>query len=158
MTPTELYDQDFNLWLEQTIDHLQNHNFVSLDLKHLIEELKTLGKSEKKSLQSNLMILIAHLLKLTVQLDVPETMKMSWYRSVAEHRKRVLIDIKDTPSLKSYLPTALTQAYPDARDLAIRESKFAAFGIANPSEDRYPQACPFSLDQLLNEDFYGKPD
>jgi hypothetical protein len=155
MTPTELYDQDFNLWVEQTIHHLQHQNFVSLDLEHLIEELQTLGKSEKKSLRSNLMILIAHLLKLTIQFDVPETMKMSWYRSVAEHRKRVLIDIKDTPSLKTFLPTALTQAYPDARDLAIRESKFASFGITPPPEDCYPLMCPFSLEQLLDEDFYG---
>ena len=155
MTPTELYDQDFNLWLEQTIDHLQHQNFVSLDLKNLIEELQTLGKSEKKSLRSNLMILVSHLLKLTVQFDVPETMKISWYRSVVEHRKRVLIDIKDTPSLKAYLSTAIVQAYPDARDLAIRESKFAAFGVTAPSEDSYPQACPFSLEQLLDEDFYG---
>ena len=101
------------------------------------------------------MILIAHLLKLTIQFDVPETMKMSWYRSVSEHRKRVLIDIKDTPSLKTFLPKALTQAYPDARDLAIRESKFASFGITPPPEDCYPLICPFSLEQLLDEDFYG---
>ncbi|MFN9175901.1 MAG: DUF29 domain-containing protein [Synechocystis sp.] len=98
---------------------------------------------------------IAHLLKLTIQFDVPETMKMSWYRSVAEHRKRVLLDIKDAPSLKAFLPTALVQAYPDARDLAIRESKFAVFGMTPPPEEHYPLACPFSLEQLLDEDFYG---
>ena len=98
---------------------------------------------------------IAHLLKLTIQFDVPETMRMSWYSSVAEHRKRVLLDIKDAPSLKAFLPTALVQAYPDARDLAIREGKFAAFGMTTPPEDHYPLACPFSSEQLLDEDFYG---
>jgi hypothetical protein len=79
MSNLELYDSDFNLWLSNTIENLQQRNFAALDLDHLIEELQTLGKSEKKSLRSNLMILLAHLLKLSVQADVPETMKVSWY-------------------------------------------------------------------------------
>jgi hypothetical protein len=74
---------------------------------------------------------------------------------VSEHRKRVLLDLQDTPSLKSYLPGAVIQAYPNARDLAIRESKFAAFGIPIPAENRYPLECPFSIEEILNEDFYG---
>ena len=149
------YEQDFLLWLEQTIQKLKNREFESLDVEHLIEELIDLGKSEKNALKSNLTILLAHLLKLTVQHDVPEMMKGSWYDSVVEHRQRVLNNLADTPSLKSFFPEALAKAYSDARKIAIKEGKLANFGVRIPQEKEYPQSCPFSIEQILDEDFYG---
>jgi hypothetical protein len=62
----KLYDRDWQLWIEQTIQQLKNHQFESLDIEHLIEELSDLGKSEKNALKGNLMILLAHLLKLKI--------------------------------------------------------------------------------------------
>jgi len=85
-----LYEEDFGLWIEQTIQQLKRRDLESLDIEHLIEELVDLGKSEKNALRGNLMILLAHLLKLQVQHDVPDMMKGSWYSSVLEHRQRVL--------------------------------------------------------------------
>ncbi|MBE9074729.1 DUF29 domain-containing protein, partial [Microcystis sp. LEGE 08355] len=81
-----LYEQDFQLWLATTISHLQKREFAALDTDNLIEELTELGKSEKRTLESNLMILLAHLLKLKVQQDAPPSMKDSWYCSIIEHR------------------------------------------------------------------------
>jgi hypothetical protein len=149
-----LYDQDLQLWIDATINQLQNHEFASLDIEHLIEELIELGKSEKNALKSNLKILLAHLLKLKVQHNVPETMKASWYSSVVEHRQRVIDNLTDTPSLKNYLTEAVEKSYPDARKLAIKESKLAKFGITIPSENEYPLTSPFSVEQILDEDFY----
>ena len=143
------------LWIEQTIQQLQNHEFESLDIQHLIEELVDLGKSEKNTLRSNLKILLAHLLKLKIQHDAPDSMKGSWYSSVVEHRQRVLDNLADTPSLKSFLVEAIEKAYPDARKLAIKEAKFAKFGVRIPEESEYPITFPFSIEQILNEDFYG---
>jgi len=80
-----LYDSDFQSWLEKTINYLENQQFNRLDIQHLIEELTDLGRLDRKALESNLMILIAHLLKLKIQNDVPEPMKGSWYDSVIEH-------------------------------------------------------------------------
>ena len=150
-----LYDSDLQLWIEQTIQQLQNHEFESLDIQHLIEELVDLGKSEKNTLRSNLKILLAHLLKLKVQHDAPDSMKGSWYSSIVEHRQRVLDNLADTPSLKSFLVEAIEKAYPDARKLAIKEAKFAKFGVRIPEESEYPITFPFSIEQILNEDFYG---
>ncbi|MGH8001795.1 MAG: DUF29 domain-containing protein [Brasilonema sp.] len=150
-----LYDRDLQLWIEQTIGQLKNREFESLDIEHLIEELIDLGKSEKNALRSNLTILLAHLLKLRVQHDVPDMMKASWYSSVLEHRQRVLNNLADTPSLKSYLVEALEKAYLDGRKLAIKEGKLAKFGVCVPPESEYPMICPFSVEQILDEDFYG---
>ena len=150
-----LYDQDFQQWLEKTINQLEQKDFNNLDIDHLIEELKDLGKSDKNALESNLVILLSHLLKLVVQADAPDTMKTSWYRSVIEHRERLLIQLENIPSLKSYLPTILNSSYPKSRKLAIKEGKLAAFGIPISNEDNYPLICPFSPEQILNEDYYG---
>jgi hypothetical protein len=150
-----LYEQDFNLWIEETIQNLQNREFESLDVEHLIEELVDLGKSEKNALKSNLKILLAHLLKLKVQNDAPETMKSSWYSSVLEHRQRVFDNLTNTPSLKSFMAELLEKAYPDARKIAIKEGKLAKFGVRIPEEEEYPTSCPFSIEQVLDEDFYG---
>jgi hypothetical protein len=155
MLTQRLYDQDFQQWLEKTINQLEQKDFNNLDIDHLIEELKDLGKSDKNALESNLVILLSHLLKLVVQADAPDTMKTSWYRSVIEHRERLLIQLENIPSLKSYLPTILNSSYLKSRKLAIKEGKLAAFGIPIPNEDNYPLICPFSPEQILNEDYYG---
>ena len=150
-----LYDHDLQQWIEQTIQQLKNREFELLDIEHLIEELVDLGKSEKNRLRSNLTILLMHLLKLMVQHDAPEMMKGSWYGSVLEHRQRVLNNLSDTPSLKSFLVEAVEKAYPDGRKLAIKEAKLAKFGVRMPEESEYPMTCPFSIEQILDEDFYG---
>ena len=151
----KLYERDLQLWIAQTIQQLKSREFGSLDVEHLIEELVDLGRAEKNALKSNLTILLAHLLKLLVQNDVPDTMKGRWYSSVLEHRQRVLDNLADTPSLKSLLLETVDKAYQSSRKLAIKEGSLAKFGVRVPAESEYPPICPFSIDQILDEDFYG---
>jgi hypothetical protein len=152
---TDLYDQDFDQWLTETSKCLKEGNFAGIDTVHLIEELNDLGNSSKVALESNLAVLIAHLLKLTVQADAPDTMKNSWYNSIDEHRQRVQKQLKKNPSLKSYWDTALAETYGDARKLAIREVQRVKFGVPVHGASDYPQQCYFSQAQILDDDFYG---
>jgi len=41
------------------------------------------------------------------------------------------------------------------RKLAIKEGQLASFGVRVPEESEYPTTCPFSIEQILDEDFYG---
>jgi hypothetical protein len=150
-----IYERDFNLWLETTINNLKNHNFEALDIDNLVEELRDLGKSDQSSLESNLTILLAHLLKLKVQYDAPEMMKRNWDNSVDEHRTRIDQQLGKIPSLKRYFNTVIEQSYHTARKLAIKEGKRASFGVRIPNENEYPTTCPFDPEQILDEDFYG---
>ncbi|MCA2896977.1 DUF29 family protein, partial [Microcystis sp. M039S1] len=43
-----LYEKDYYLWLEKTISLLENHQFSDLDLENLIDEISSMGKSEKR--------------------------------------------------------------------------------------------------------------
>jgi hypothetical protein len=60
---TSLYEQDILLWVEDTVNKLKNHDFKNLDIDNLIEDVESLGISQKKELISRLMVLLEHLLK-----------------------------------------------------------------------------------------------
>ncbi len=151
-----LYEYDSHQWLNETISAIQQRRFSDVDWDNLVEELIDMGKADKNALLSNIKILVAHLLKLTVQSDAPDQMKRSWYNSVDEHRERVQDALASIPSLQTYLPEAIRKSYTGARKLAIKEGKRASYGVRKPKESEYPQQCPFSLAQLLDEDFYGE--
>jgi hypothetical protein len=82
-------------------------------------------------------------------------MKGSWYSSITEHRFRIKKDLQENPSFKNYLHEVISLAYADARKLAIKESKNAKLGVRKPDEAEYPLDFPFTLEQLLDDDFYG---
>jgi hypothetical protein len=62
MTAT-LYETDFNLWVEQTVSQLKNGKIQDLDLENLIEEIASMGRSDKREIKSRLIVLMMHLLQ-----------------------------------------------------------------------------------------------
>ncbi|MGF1601288.1 MAG: DUF29 domain-containing protein [Thermosynechococcaceae cyanobacterium] len=56
-TPTtaKLYGQDFAQWIDQTVQQLKEGKLDELDIENLIEEVESLGRSDKRVLSSNLM-------------------------------------------------------------------------------------------------------
>ncbi|MDJ0565985.1 MAG: DUF29 domain-containing protein, partial [Microcystis sp. M49629_WE12] len=60
-----LYEEDFYLWLKTTAEQLKKGQFAEVDLDNLIEEIESMGRSERHALKSLLTRLLEHLLKLT---------------------------------------------------------------------------------------------
>lgn len=58
-----LYDQDFFLWVEDTVNKLKAREFNRVDWDNLIEEVDSLGKSQRRAVRSFLVRLLEHLLK-----------------------------------------------------------------------------------------------
>ncbi|MBD2526988.1 DUF29 family protein [Nostoc sp. FACHB-133] len=48
------YKADFNLWIEETAQLLRSHRWHEIDVEHLIEEVEGLGKSERRTIASQL--------------------------------------------------------------------------------------------------------
>ena len=46
-TASSLYETDFALWTEQTVEFLRERNFKEVDWENVIEEIESLGRSEK---------------------------------------------------------------------------------------------------------------
>jgi hypothetical protein len=54
--------------------------------------------------------------------------------------------LEESPSLANYLVDAIDKAYPKAVKLAVKETQLP---LAH-----FPTQCPYSVAQLLDEDFY----
>ena len=138
----ELYEQDYYLWLQETSRLLKAREFANLDLENLIEEIESLGRSERNKLISSLRLIYQHLLKWQYQ---PSKRSKSWSDTISRERDNVSYYIEDTPSLKNLLQDkiALNKAYERGRRDAMRET-----GIIN-----LPQNCPYSIEQTLEQNF-----
>lgn len=139
----KLYEQDFFLWLEANAKLLTEKRFTELDLEHLIAEINSMGKSEKRELENRLIVLIMHLLKCQYQ---PEKLSKSWISTIKEQRRQIRKLLKNSPSLKSYLPQILDECYQDARFEASDETKLELI--------TFPLNIPFSLDDILHSEFF----
>jgi Domain of unknown function DUF29 len=119
-----LYEQDYYHWLEQTALCLRKRAFDQLDLENLIEEIEDMGRNEKRAIESNLRIVILHLLKWKYQ---PQQRSGSWRGSITEHRIRIRKALQDSPSLKNYLPEVFSETYQDAIKIASQETRAISF-------------------------------
>ena len=61
--PPNLYETDFYAWTLEQSKLLKQGNFKHLAITNLVEEIESLGKQERRELESRLGILIGHLLK-----------------------------------------------------------------------------------------------
>ncbi len=137
-----LYETDFLQWIETTVEQLHSHDYSSVDWENLIEEIEDMGRSRRDSLESNLIILLMHLLKWHYQ---PEQRSNSWKGSIVEHRRRIRKALKNSPSLKPYLEQVFDDCYRDAVEQAAAET-----GL--PSET-FPESCPYSVMEVLDTNF-----
>ena len=144
---TDLYNRDYLQWIETTANQLKNRDFEHLDLENLIEEIETLGRSERRELESLLAVLLVHLLKYKYQ---PSKRSTSWLFTIREQRLRISKSFKDSPSLKNHYHKKFTETYSDARALTADETGLAIM--------TFPQLCPFNFDFVLNSEWLPEND
>jgi hypothetical protein len=139
---SQTYLSDFNLWIDQTTQLLQEHRWQEIDVVHLIEEIKDLGKSERRAIASQLTRLLLHLLKWEYQ---PQRRSDSWLDSITDARTQIELAIADSPSLKSYPAQELEASYQKALRQASKQT--------NIEISVFPRACAYSLELVLGEDW-----
>ncbi len=57
MTTSLLHDLDFHAWTQQQAGLLKSGNLTELDVKHLIQEIESMGASERRELINRLSLL-----------------------------------------------------------------------------------------------------
>jgi Domain of unknown function DUF29 len=138
-----LYDRDFVEWVTVTIGQLDRQDYSQVDWENLLEEIGDMSRRERQSLESNLVILLLHLLKWQYQTD---RRSGSWKGSIVEHRRRILKTIQRSPSLMAYLQDCFAEAYDDAIEQAAAET-----GL---DPDCFPVICEYTIDQCLDTTFF----
>jgi hypothetical protein len=141
-----LYEQDYYLWLDKTINLLENNQFSDLDLENLIEEISSIGKSEKRSLESYLTRLLEHLLKLVYWQSELEYNQRGWKNEIRNFRLQIQQIIEDSPSLKPYLSEIFSSCYQNARKLFL--------DLSGMAENLVGLAPICTIEQALNEDWF----
>ncbi|TAN71681.1 MAG: DUF29 domain-containing protein [Methylobacter sp.] len=137
------YEQDFYSWTQEQAALLRAGRLTDLDVENLIEEIETMGRSEKRELESRLTVLLLHLLKWKYQ---PERRGKSWNLTIKGQRIEYINVLTDNPGLKSQLETIFKGAYKLALVKASSET-----GI---DEDVFPSTCPWTLAEVTNQAFY----
>ncbi|MCL1473629.1 DUF29 domain-containing protein [Argonema antarcticum] len=140
---SRLYETDYYAWTQQQAKFIRDGIWDDLDILNLVEEIESLGKQERQELINRLGVLLGHLLKWEFQSGLRSK---SWFSTIREQRRRIHRLLKQSPSLKPFLPEALEESYQDGLDLAVRETSL--------NYEYFPAECPYSLEQVLDSEFF----
>jgi hypothetical protein len=137
-----LYESDFYGWTELQANVLANRQVEALDWQNLREEVISLGKQEYRELVSRLTVLVGHLLKWEYQ---PDKRSRSWFLTIREQRRAIRRHLQGNPSLKSRIPTALSDAFEAGVDLALRDTDLPI--------RTFPSHCLFTFEDIMADHF-----
>lgn len=141
------YDTDLAAWADEQAALLRRRakgelvNERSFDWEHLAEEIEGVSGSLRSEVYSRLKLICQHLLKWCYQ---PEHQSRSWRSTIRTQRRDLERVLRKNPSLHPYAATELAEAFAAGREDAEDET-----GLL-----RLPNACPWTLDQVLDPDFW----
>lgn len=142
---SSLYDTDYQLWLDQTVTQLKAQEFSQIDWENLIEEIESLGKSDKRSILSYLIRLCEHLLKVKYWESEREACFKGWVQEINNFRSEIELLLKDSPSLGPFLEGKFVSAYQKAQKNLLK--------ITPLTTEIVSEEPSFTLEQALDEDW-----
>jgi hypothetical protein len=148
---TTRIDDDFGRWLVDQASALRERRTFSLDWDNLAEELEDMYAQLEKDLESDLRIVLEHLLKLQFEPSENEWKGRSrnWKVHTIERRARIDTILEKSPKLRQRAAAFVMTQYPVAiRKVATQTSRRRA---------TFPPLCPWSVDQILDPDFFPNP-
>jgi hypothetical protein len=103
----DLYEEDILLWSERQAELLRQHaggvrTNDPIDWLNIIEEIESVGRSERAALAIHIRIILEHLTKLEVSPAVAP--RAGWCETIARARADVADLLEDSPSLAPSLP------------------------------------------------------
>ncbi len=113
------YWRDGYGWALAQAQLLHTRNFSEIDWENVIEEIESMGRSERNRYQSHLAQVMIHMLKWDAQ---PKRRGKSWWLSIANNRVDALHTLKENPSLKPELARLHSEALAQARKKAALET------------------------------------
>ena len=136
------YEHDFYAWTQAQAAALRAKDWAALDLEHVAEEIESMGKRDRRAVESTLVVRLGHGLKWVYQ---PARRSGSWRRTLTVSRQRLARILRDHHTLRAELADLIPMAYADARELAATET-----GVPLAT---FPEACPWRPEQVLAADF-----
>jgi hypothetical protein len=141
---SNLYDEDYNLWTDQQVAALKNRDVDALDWDNLAADLDY----PKYWIDHQLVILICSLLELYGDFNSQDTERGIWKTFVDTNRLMLNGVLKDWPHYYDKIKSTIPKAYLSAVGLMERRGKAKGF------EFKFPNTCPFTFEQILENVWY----
>ncbi len=142
---SKLYQEDFVLWLDETVKQLQNQDLENLDWEHLIEEIEGLGSEQRRKVDSYLVQLLIHLLLYRYWEAEKEPCQRGWKNEIGNFRLELDLLFEST-TLYNHFLQRINILYPKARKRAVEKSELPA--------NLFPEQCPFTPERLIDSSFF----
>jgi hypothetical protein len=148
---SDLYDTDVLLWSERQAELLrrvasgENVN-DQIDWPNIIDEVETVGRSERSALRSHIATVIEHLIKL--QASPATEPRNGWKETINRARDDIDRNLKDSPSLRRLVSEMVS-------DETRRSGRLIARSLALFGEQPRVEIgrLTFTEDQVLGEWF-----
>jgi len=146
------YEDDFYAWTQYQAEVLRSMRTRDnrFDRENVAEEIETVGRNERDAVRSQVRRILEHFLKLAY--SPARDPRSGWIESILDARS-VLAD-KISPTLRQDIEASLARLYRDVR----RKTEVSLGGYGeHQAAASLPAACPYSVDQILADDWYPEP-
>ena len=141
-------DHQWKLQSAEQMRKLASQQTFDKNLKQLFEEnaqyLEELAGSDVHALGGYIKVIILHLLKKDYQ---PEMEGRSWKKSIRNARGEIDSLFVNMPSLRNKANKQIPSAYKRAKNEASDETDLEL--------KTFPNECPYSIEQILDDNFFG---
>lgn len=136
-------DTEYDSWLLEQAQLLRDRDFQHLDIDNLVEELETLVRGEKSSVEQFAYLIMLHLLLIEYWHEQSEWNRNYWEAEITGFRLQ--LNNKLTTNLRNHLVQRLDFLYGKAYQAAVKKTKSSING------DRFPQERKYNLEDIIND-------
>ncbi len=138
----DLYEKDFILWIEKNVQAIKDGKFNLVDFENVIEELETLGRSEKRAVESLLKQILINLLIYEYWTEQKDYNGHHWKGEIIAFRDDLKSYFK-SKTLENHGRSELENIYQSALERAINKTGLNIF----------PDQCPYTFEQIINKNW-----
>lgn len=140
-----MYEHQYYDWLMLQVRLLTNGRTSDADFKHIAEELENMGNEAEAALTSFIRQAMVHLCKLEFSRD--QNPANHWRVEIANFRAEIDDRIVNRFTNEAKLAEIYTKAWkkvPNILAQSLTEDEF----------EKLPVLCPYSMEQIRNEEFF----
>ena len=130
------YEEDFYAWTVEQARLLRSGDLRAIDVANIAEEIESMGRSDRRAIESRLTVLLAHLLKWQVadEHEVDELVGHDPRAASPDRRALAGIAQSSTPCRRSFIGGLRRRARGRVEETGLPETEF-------------PAECPFTVER-----------
>jgi hypothetical protein len=142
--------KDYHAWLLEQAAALRRRDIEALDCDELAEEVEGMARTARHHIKVGLRTILEHLSKLAYSKPTHRL----WRAAISRSRDTIKLLLEESPGLRQYLDEYRVKGYRRARRLAGESLGWER----KQWEANLPAECPWTLEQILDEDFFADGD